>query len=90
MLLWYSYGTVFWGKEACGMRTTVYLDDETAEKVEYLPRKYNLSSIMRVVLAALVFDDEEFAVWLKAERKRRETYLWIKEKVGGKRKIELD
>jgi len=72
------------------MRTTVYIDDETAKKAEYLPRKFNLSAIMRVVLSALVFNDDEFTIWLKSEKKRKETYLWLKDKVGGKRNIILD
>jgi hypothetical protein len=71
------------------MRTTVYIDDETAEKAEYLPRKYNLSLIVRVVLAAVTLNDDEFTAWLKAEKKRKETYLWLKDKVGGKRNITL-
>jgi DNA repair exonuclease SbcCD ATPase subunit len=72
------------------MRKTLYIDDETAELAEYIPRKYSVSAAFRVFLAAIVLDDSEFTKWLKADKKRKEVYLWLKDKVGGKRKIVLD
>jgi DNA repair exonuclease SbcCD ATPase subunit len=72
------------------MRKTLYIDDETAELADYIPRKYSVSAIFRIFLAAVVLNDEEFTRWLKGDKKRKEIYLWLKDKVGGKRKIVLD
>jgi len=70
-------------------RTAVYVDDETRAKVNELPRRMNLSGVVRVVVAAMVMSDKELSRWLKADKERLETFLWIKEKVGGQRKLGL-
>ena len=71
------------------LRTAIYLDEETKSKIDSLRMRLNLSGIMRVVVSALVMNDAEFARWLKADKVRKETYLWIREKVGGQRKLDL-
>jgi len=74
-----------------GMRKTLYIDDETARLADYIPRKYSMSAIFRIFLAAAVIvDDEEFTRWLKADVRRKEMYLWLRDRVGAKRKIMLD
>jgi len=68
----------------------VYLDAEARDRLEDLPRRFsNVSRIVRVVLSAVVMNDEEFSKWLKGDRQCKETYLWIREKVGGQRKLDL-
>jgi len=71
-------------------RTSVYVDENMAERVRHMPRTFNVSAILRVMLAAgVMLDDKEFSEWLKADKKRMETFQWIREKVGSHRKLDL-
>ena len=63
------------------MKTTVYLDEKSAQAADELPRKVNVSKLLRWLLKLIQTNDNEWASLMEQDAEIREVQDWIRPKL---------